>query len=32
MDLSEINWDFNVAGSWPLQVKAAVIFIVCCLW
>ncbi len=30
MDLSEINWDFNVAGSWPLQVKAAVIFIVCC--
>lgn len=31
MDLSEINWDFNAAGSWPLQVKAAVILIVCCL-
>lgn len=31
MDLSEINWDFNVAGSWPLQVKAGVIFIICAL-
>ena len=31
MDLSEINWDFNVAGSWPFQVKALVILIVCCL-
>lgn len=31
MDLSEINWDFNAAGSWPLQVKAAAILIVCCL-
>lgn len=31
MDLSEINWDFNAAGSWPLKVKAGVIFIVCCL-
>ncbi len=31
MDLSEINWDFNSAGSWPLQVKAAVILIICCL-
>lgn len=31
MDLSEINWDFNAAGSWPLQIKAAVILIVCCL-
>jgi type IV pilus assembly protein PilO len=31
MDLSEINWDFNVAGSWPLQVKAMVIAVVCCL-
>jgi type IV pilus assembly protein PilO len=31
MDLSEINWDFNVAGSWPLQIKAVVILIVCCL-
>lgn len=31
MDLSEINWDFNAAGAWPLQVKAGVILIVCCL-
>jgi type IV pilus assembly protein PilO len=31
MDLSEINWDFNSAGSWPLQIKAAVILIICCL-
>ncbi len=31
MDLSEVNWDFNVAGSWPLQVKAMVIAIVCCV-
>jgi type IV pilus assembly protein PilO len=31
MDLSEINWDLNEAGAWPLPVKAAVIFIVCAL-
>lgn len=31
MDLSEINWDFNAAGTWPLQVKALVIFLVCCV-
>lgn len=31
MDLSEINWDFNAAGSWPLQIKAVVILIVCSL-
>ncbi len=31
MDLSEINWDFNSAGSWPLQLKVAVILIICCL-
>ena len=31
MDLSEVNWDFNAAGSWPLQVKAGMILIVCCL-
>jgi type IV pilus assembly protein PilO len=31
MDLSEINWDFNTAGAWPLQVKAAVILLICCL-
>lgn len=31
MNLSEINWDFNAAGSWPLQIKAAAILIVCCV-
>lgn len=25
MNLSEINWDFNNAGSWPIPVKAAMI-------
>lgn len=29
MNLSEINWDPNAAGTWPLAVKAAVIFVVC---
>ena len=28
MNLSEINWDVNVAGSWPLPVKAATIAII----
>ncbi len=31
MNLSEINWDFNAAGTWPLPIKAAMIFIVCAL-
>lgn len=29
MNLSEINLDFNEAGSWPLPVKAAVMAFVC---
>lgn len=29
MDLSEVNWDFNAAGTWPLPVKAVAIFLVC---
>jgi len=29
MNLSEINWDFNAAGSWPLPVKVAVLLLVC---
>lgn len=29
MNLSEINWDLNEVGAWPLPVKAAMIFIVC---
>jgi len=28
MNLSEINWDLNQAGSWPLPIKAAAIVIV----
>lgn len=29
MNLSDINWDFNAAGSWPLPVKAVVVGMVC---
>lgn len=29
MNLSEINWDFNEAGTWPLPVKAGVITLIC---
>lgn len=28
MNLSEINWDFNYSGNWPLPVKIAVIVLV----
>lgn len=28
MNLSEINWDPNVAGSWPFPIKIAAIFLV----
>ncbi len=28
MNLSEINWDFNAAGTWPFPLKAAIIFLV----
>ena len=28
MNLSEINWDINAAGSWPIPIKLSVIFIV----
>ncbi len=31
MNLSEVNWDFNAVGTWPLQIKAAAILIACCL-
>ena len=31
MNLSEINWDPNASGSWPLPIKAAAIFLVCAL-
>lgn len=31
MNLSEINWDFNEAGTWPLPVKAATIALICVL-
>jgi type IV pilus assembly protein PilO len=29
MNLSEINWNPNAAGTWPLPVKAAIMLIVC---
>ena len=29
MNLSEINWDFNAAGTWPLPVKSAMMLFVC---
>ena len=29
MNLSEINWDFNAAGSWPVPVKAAMMLFAC---
>jgi type IV pilus assembly protein PilO len=31
MNLSEINWDFEAAGTWPLPVKAVLILILCLL-
>lgn len=31
MNLSEINWDPNEAGTWPLPIKAATIGIICVL-
>ncbi|MBL6987526.1 MAG: type 4a pilus biogenesis protein PilO [Methylobacter sp.] len=31
MNLSEINWDPNEAGTWPLPIKAATIAVICVL-
>lgn len=31
MNLSEINWDLNEAGSWPLPIKAVAIAVICVL-
>ncbi|MGJ0483696.1 MAG: type 4a pilus biogenesis protein PilO [Methylomicrobium sp.] len=31
MNLSEINWDFEAAGTWPLPVKAGIILVLCLL-
>jgi type IV pilus assembly protein PilO len=31
MNLSEINWDPNEAGSWPTPIKAAAISVICIL-
>lgn len=28
MNLSDVNWDFNVAGNWPLPIKIATIILV----
>jgi len=29
MNLSEVNWDYNAAGSWPLQIKIIIILLIC---
>jgi type IV pilus assembly protein PilO len=29
MNLSEINWDFNEAGTWPLPIKVGMMLLVC---
>jgi type IV pilus assembly protein PilO len=31
MNLSDINWDLNASGTWPFQVKAGVIAVMCLL-
>ncbi|WP_305909234.1 type 4a pilus biogenesis protein PilO [Methylomarinum sp. Ch1-1] len=31
MNLSEVNWDFNAAGTWPFPIKVAAVLIVCIL-
>ncbi len=31
MNLSEVNWDYNAAGSWPLEVKVVIILLICSL-
>jgi type IV pilus assembly protein PilO len=31
MNLSEINWDFEASGTWPLPVKATITLILCAL-
>lgn len=31
MNLSEVNWDFNAAGAWPLPIKIATIVLVSAL-
>lgn len=31
MNFSEINWDVNAAGSWPLPIKASAVALICCL-
>ncbi|MDD5319119.1 MAG: type 4a pilus biogenesis protein PilO [Methylococcales bacterium] len=31
MNLSEINWNFNAAGTWPLPIRAATTLLVCAI-
>jgi type IV pilus assembly protein PilO len=31
MNLSEINWDFNAAGTWPLPIRIAITLLVCAM-
>lgn len=29
MNLSEVNWDFNAAGTWPRPIKIITVLIIC---
>jgi len=29
MNLSEVNWDFDAAGTWPFPIKIATVLIIC---
>jgi type IV pilus assembly protein PilO len=31
VNVSDVNWDFNAAGSWPLPIKAAAVILTCVL-
>jgi type IV pilus assembly protein PilO len=31
MNLSEINWDFNAAGTWPLPIRVATTLLICAM-
>lgn len=31
MNLSEINWDFNAAGTWPLPIRVAATLLICAI-
>jgi type IV pilus assembly protein PilO len=31
MNLSEINWDFNAAGTWPLPIRIGITLLLCAM-